>query len=430
MKNTKTLLVSLALVICMVLSLASCVVEAPENNDVTPTYSYIAIDINPSIEIVTDENDIVVTVNACNDDAKVLLNGEEIEGISLEEATEKIVTLAEELGYLNDENTDINFTVSCDKDEIKAKLESKLKTAAEKAYKSAEVVFEASEELKEKANELKERLPELEGKINEAKVRLIEAIQELDSEFTTEEGLELEVHQLARKLAELKRQNDENTPEDVKNAMHEHFKKIKEEARRNIAGVYGDEFFSKWENHEELKESFDEIKEQYEEITISSEDTTKIEELLEIDLGEIKNENGEASLADLKDFLKGKLEAYAKETVDELMETLRTYEAAIFEHDAFKEMHDKFIKPEADKNMEDKEIPEIESFEDIEEFVKGEGERIKEFKGQIELDEEKREQIKGYKDHMKGSLDDIEKELEDLKNQLDELFPSANKDEN
>ena len=44
------------------------------------TYSYLAIDINPSVELVID-GETVVSVKACNEDAAVLLSGENFEGL-------------------------------------------------------------------------------------------------------------------------------------------------------------------------------------------------------------------------------------------------------------------------------------------------------------------------------------------------------------
>ena len=65
----------------------------------------------------------VVGVKACNDDASVLLSGENLENMSVSEATEKVVELAEELGYLTEENDDVKVVVTADTEEITAMLE-------------------------------------------------------------------------------------------------------------------------------------------------------------------------------------------------------------------------------------------------------------------------------------------------------------------
>lgn len=54
----------------------------------TAAYTYLAIDINPSIELLVRENK-VVGVKAGNDDASVLLSGEDFTGMTVEEASEK-----------------------------------------------------------------------------------------------------------------------------------------------------------------------------------------------------------------------------------------------------------------------------------------------------------------------------------------------------
>lgn len=439
MKKSHILIISLLLVFCMLFSLVACRVD--ENDEKTATYSYIGIDINPSLELVVDESNVVVSVNALNEDALVLISGEEIEGLTLDEASELIVSLASELGYLNEENTDVNFTVVADNEEISAELEVKLEQGAKRGCDLAEIKFKAREELDKLINEAKEKYPELkEESLNAGKLHLIYAIQKYNAEFTVEQGLELEIRDLARMLCELKRQNDEKTPEAVKEAFEKHFKEVKDEARRKIAGVYGDDFLEKWESNEELRAKYEELKAEYEAIYISSEDALAIEELLEIDLSEVKEEDGSIKLCVLNEKIKDELKECASNIRAEVMAILRSYEEEFLSGDAFKDamqgFEDKFKKPEGEnedatteggdetEEAEKDFSEEFESFEDFKDFVKDEGEKIKREKGDIELNEGQREQIEGFRNEMKDKFGELDGELGDFLDKIEGLFPN------
>ena len=74
--------------------------------------SYVAVDVNPSISLALDKKNRVVSVYAANEDAQVLLYGEELEGLSAEDALEKIAELSFELGYLDETNFGVNVTAA------------------------------------------------------------------------------------------------------------------------------------------------------------------------------------------------------------------------------------------------------------------------------------------------------------------------------
>lgn len=79
------------------------------NNDEGKTY--VSVDINPSLNMVIDEEGKVESVEAANEDAQVMLYGEVIVGKTAEEAFELIANLAIECGYLTEENSGVNVTV-------------------------------------------------------------------------------------------------------------------------------------------------------------------------------------------------------------------------------------------------------------------------------------------------------------------------------
>ncbi|MBR2343765.1 MAG: hypothetical protein IKA64_05880 [Clostridia bacterium] len=119
-------------VLLIILMLASSLLlfackKEPEAEDVTR----MTIDINPSIELILDKDDKVVSVTALNDDGAILLAGEVIVGKSAEEAAELIIKLAGETGYLvkgeNAEN-EIKISFSQNKKALEAAVKSKIES--------------------------------------------------------------------------------------------------------------------------------------------------------------------------------------------------------------------------------------------------------------------------------------------------------------
>lgn len=65
--------------------------------------SVVTIDINPSIELFLDENNLVLEIKALNDDAETL-DLSQFVGMTAEDAVEGIVILASEAGFINQED--------------------------------------------------------------------------------------------------------------------------------------------------------------------------------------------------------------------------------------------------------------------------------------------------------------------------------------
>lgn len=121
----KTLLKTIALTSALAMALPLFAGCKKEENKINAA-SYVAIDINPSISLTLDEENKVISVHASNEDAQIMLYGEALEGLKLEVALDKIASLSVDLGYVNEENYGVNFSVSgaIGENEILAKLES------------------------------------------------------------------------------------------------------------------------------------------------------------------------------------------------------------------------------------------------------------------------------------------------------------------
>lgn len=115
---------SLFLILLMFISIFTLVACTEEKGEL----SRVTLDINPSLEILVDENKKVVSVTALNDDAGIIISGEEIVGEDIEKATEKLINISIETGYIvNDESSTnkIEISVSGDSDYAK-KLANKI----------------------------------------------------------------------------------------------------------------------------------------------------------------------------------------------------------------------------------------------------------------------------------------------------------------
>lgn len=136
------------------------------------TTTRMTVDINPSVELMVDDQNKVVSVTALNDDGSILIAGEAIVGKTAEEAVEIIVRLSAETGYLVEGN------VSADENTVKISVSGN----TEYAEKLRENVAKATDKLLEKLN--------IEGKAEIVSALELEALRKLaygSSSFTEEE---------------------------------------------------------------------------------------------------------------------------------------------------------------------------------------------------------------------------------------------------
>lgn len=198
----KKILIKLsAFVLMMMLAfiLAACGKESGEQ--FVAANAYLVIDINPSIEIVTNEDGRVLRVTPLNEDAQVLLLNVDLKGKTLEEAVDTIIELARESGFINefDENV-ILFTVEADQErtieELRKFLEEKVKKFKDKHQLRVQVLIEQLSN----RQELIEEARELDLSVN--KLALIKAAMAIDPTLTIEEARELPIKDLLKIIAD------------------------------------------------------------------------------------------------------------------------------------------------------------------------------------------------------------------------------------
>ena len=120
MKKQILALCASAAILTSVCSFGSCS-KAAENTRMT-------VDINPSVELMVDKDNKVISVTALNDDAAVILQGEaSIVGKESDDAVKAIVSLATDTGYI------VKGEVSADENTVKISVSGDTKWAKDLA---------------------------------------------------------------------------------------------------------------------------------------------------------------------------------------------------------------------------------------------------------------------------------------------------------
>lgn len=177
--------------ICLILStimlLSVFPLSACGDEETNAAMTRVTVDINPSIELMVDKDNKVVSATALNDDGSVLLVGEAVVGKTPEEATELIISLATDTGYLVKGNVE--------------ESENTVKISVSGDGKYAEKLYN---KLSDKAQATLERL-DIEGKVEKAEALKTEALRSLalkTSIYTEEELEKMTDEQLCAVIAE------------------------------------------------------------------------------------------------------------------------------------------------------------------------------------------------------------------------------------
>ena len=121
----KLLIITLILTVCVALvAAAGCTKKNERTSD-----SYVRLDINPAVELIVDADDKVVSVYGANSDGTVLLYGEAegFVGKDVESVVNSITESAVKLGYLDENNKVVQYTVSSpDGEKVEKDLANKI----------------------------------------------------------------------------------------------------------------------------------------------------------------------------------------------------------------------------------------------------------------------------------------------------------------
>ena len=264
--------------------------------------TYLVLDINPTVELLVSEGK-VVGVKAGNDDAGVLLSGEDLTGLTVEQASEKIVALAEKMGYLNDGNKKIKITVVSDDAGKAQEMENAAKAGAEKGSEKAEVNSAPRSRDERTVKKLQAENPELYKDLTPAKVRLIEAIMQYDGTMTYEKGAAMKVSELAELLEDLADEYEDLVSDELEDKFENRYDEAKAETERKIAAVYGEEYLAAWDKYTALETAFELLEDKAENVSLSDEDIQAILALLGIEDKALISEIGAVTPDSVDDYL-------------------------------------------------------------------------------------------------------------------------------
>lgn len=164
--------------------------------------SYVSMDINPSVELVLDQNDNVISYSCENEDALLMLYGENIIGLNVEKASEKIIDLAIEFGYLTEDNCGVQVNVASDQSKVETNILDKIGVVVEKA--EGKLTFEVNYNregsfvLNYELAKLKEEHPDEPAyqNLTAGKLEVINSALVCDWTLTMDEAVEMSVSEL------------------------------------------------------------------------------------------------------------------------------------------------------------------------------------------------------------------------------------------
>ena len=178
------------------------------DNDIV---SILTIDVNPSIEINLNKDNIVVSVVALNDDAKVVVNNSNYEKENLENVLSMLVDSLKQNNYLSDENNLILINVDSKDEKLLELVKNTTNESLEKNKVNGEIVIQQVEETS-KLKELAEK--------NNITVSKAYYIQE---QIKNEEGLKVEdfketpIAEIKDKVNDYKQEQEKKKQEEQKN---------------------------------------------------------------------------------------------------------------------------------------------------------------------------------------------------------------------
>ena len=258
--------------------------------------SYITLDINPSIEIITDESGLVEQVNGLNDDAIKLLVDQDFKGQTVEATLDAILELAIEFGYIDfDLENAVLITVGAETDEETEELETKV----------SEKVKAFIENRKMKIEVLKASLGATEGikaiaeeyNISVGKVKIITYAMAMDSELTLEAAANMPIRELNKIIKEGRDEVREFYTEEVRNTYFTSKQQIKLEAEfaikellnTKIQAATDDVFADLLKDNTVTAEQVKELYQEYYDAILSTKSPAdeEVEEELEVDYDDL-----------------------------------------------------------------------------------------------------------------------------------------------
>lgn len=425
----------LALSMISVVSLGMVACNEPTSNDSTTAfadgYAYMAIDINPTVEFVLKEGK-VASVDAVNDDAEVLVSEEEFVGMTAEEASETVVELAEELGYLNEENASVKITVEADDETYADSLEEEARKGAKRGSGIAKVNSEPRTADSRKERKLKDENADLYEGLTPGKVRLIKAIMRYDETMTFELGTTMSVDELADILGsyvdEYKDIVGEKLHDEFKEALHEK----KDEVSLEMVQQHGEEYKALFEKLLAVNGFYRDLERNAGNVIISAEDVEAIIAILELENAEVISVSGVVTLESVDRYLD-------RHCVKEFLQSKEDKEALEAKKDAVEDVLENYDEDEYVLSAEeilalqeilgaDIELEEVVTLESLEEIVEEFEEELEALKETLVPDFKDKEEMPDMEKEMKEFREEAHREMKDRIEEMKEGFKNEKKE--
>lgn len=268
-------------------------------------YSYVSLDVNPSIAYAINRFDRVIHVSGVNDDGTEILTNINLEQLRFKDintAIEETINEIADEGYLSTDDSGMMITTASENDEKALELAETLTASVTKKMDIDGITTELRVEAVgyERVLEARE-LGVTPGKLNLVE-KLIEASE--DESVDQREWLQKSVKDIMVKTKEAKERNKINQSDDSEqseNAEHEQEENTEQEKNQSETIKNKEENANKKQNKKSSTDSKDEVENEIEtedevEIEVEDEVETEVEDEIEIEVeNEVETESEDES---------------------------------------------------------------------------------------------------------------------------------------
>ena len=205
--------------------------------------SIVTIDVNPSIELSLNKDNIVVSIKSLNEDGKKIIDEKSYKNIKIEDAISNIVDSLEKNNYLKAEKNLILINVDSNNDELLDFVKDKAFQVLEEKNITSEIIMQQvkkTEELKKIAEK---------NSISISKAHYIQEQIKDNSELSIEDFKDFSLEDISEKIEEYV---EENSQEEIKTETN-----ISSSNNNRIGSIgqceYVPENFSKADMYEVIK---------------------------------------------------------------------------------------------------------------------------------------------------------------------------------
>lgn len=168
------------------------------NKEVDQGHAYVSVDINPSFEIMTDEDGLIIEVIGLNEDADVVLYNVDVKGKKLDEGLKLMVKESYDLGFIKGER---NIVIGVEKQENKQALINHLHNVlSEMKALKLKVHTEFKAGVSALLDELKQEADKLEMSLGQYRMAL--RLKAIDAEVTFESIKTLPIQEINARIRE------------------------------------------------------------------------------------------------------------------------------------------------------------------------------------------------------------------------------------